>query len=112
MAEVPERVYARFVTKERNDAGVYCVTLFVNGHEHPVIIDDYFPVLYGRPAFAKTKDGEMWAMLLEKAWSKLHGSYMRTEGGQTAHAVQHLMGLPAFTIDHDETNANDLFERV
>lgn len=87
MAEVPERVYSRFITKEINEAGIYLVTLFVNGFETPVILDDFFPVVYNRPAFCSSSDGEIWAMLLEKAWAKLHGSYMRTEGGQTAHAT-------------------------
>lgn len=81
MAEFPERVYARFLTKEINDAGIYLVTLFINGYEYPVIVDDYFPSVYNQPAFCKTKDGELWAMILEKAWAKVHGSYMRTEGG-------------------------------
>jgi len=100
MAEIPERVYSRFITKEVNAAGIYLVTLFVNGYEFPVILDDYFPVVGNRPAFCSSKEGEIWAMLLEKAWAKLYGSYMRTEGGQTAHATQHLMGYPAHTYDH------------
>ena len=41
-------------------------------------------------------------MLLEKAWAKLHGSYCRTEGGQTSHAAQHLLGHPTFSIEHNE----------
>lgn len=61
--------------------------MYVNGLETPIIVDDYFPIVYGKPAFCKTADGELWAMLLEKAWAKLHGSYMRTEGGQTVHAA-------------------------
>ena len=49
-------------------------------------------------------------MLLEKAWAKLHGSYCRTEGGQTSHASQHMIGLPAFTCTHeDEQNEVDHF---
>lgn len=42
-------------------------------------------------------------MLLEKAWAKVHGSYMRTEGGLTANACSHLIGLPSFRIDHETT---------
>lgn len=88
------------------------MSLFVNGAEVPIIVDEYFPVKFGKPAFAKTKDGEIWAMLLEKAWAKMHGSYMRTEGGMCAHAVQHVLGTPAFTIDHKGKDAakfwNDL----
>jgi len=100
-AEFPERIKARFITKERNVAGVYLVTLFVNGYECPIIVDAWFPSKYNKPAFASTKGLELWPMLLEKAWAKLYGSYMRTTGGLTSHAAHHLMGLPAFTIDHD-----------
>ena len=84
------------------------VTLYINGYETPVIVDDWFPSKWGRPAFSKTKNGEIWPMLLEKAWAKVHGSYMRTEGGQTAHATQHLLGIPAFTINHDEKETESL----
>ena len=81
MAETKSLVYKRFVTGEVNSAGIYCVTLFVNGYEQPVVVDDWFPTVYGKPAFSKTKTGELWAMIMEKAWAKVHGSYMRTEGG-------------------------------
>ena len=84
------------------------MTLYINGYETPVIVDDWFPSKWGRPAFSKTKNGEIWPMLLEKAWAKVHGSYMRTEGGQTAHATQHLLGIPAFTINHDEKETESL----
>jgi calpain-15 len=46
-----------------------------------VILDDWFPSIFGKAAFCSSLEGEIWAMLLEKAWAKLHGSYCRTEGG-------------------------------
>ena len=85
--------------------------MYVNGYETPIIVDDFFPVIHGRPAFCRTKENEIWGMLLEKAWAKLHGSYMRTEGGQTAHATQHLLGLPAFTVSHNEISDKDMVWR-
>ena len=34
------------------------------------------------PAFSQvTEDNEFWAIILEKAWAKIHGTYMRTQGG-------------------------------
>jgi calpain-15 len=47
MAEVPERIFARFITKEPNKAGIYLMSLFVNGTEVPIIVDEYFPVKFG-----------------------------------------------------------------
>ena len=38
-------------------------------------MDEYIPVLYGKPAFTKAKDDELWVILLEKAWAKLYKNY-------------------------------------
>jgi hypothetical protein len=81
LAESEERVKNIFVTQNVNTAGIYLVKFFINGVESPVIIDDYLPTRYNRPCFANSKDGELWVMLLEKAWAKLHGSYSRIESG-------------------------------
>jgi calpain-15 len=105
-AENPRRIRDRVKIQQVNGAGIYCVTMYINGVETPIIVDDYFPTVYGRPAFCKTKEGEIWAMLFEKAWAKVHGSYCRTEGGQTAHASQHMIGLPAFTYSHTDLKVN------
>lgn len=71
MAEVPSRVMARFYTKVVNKAGIYLMSFYVNGYETPVIVDDYLPVRYGKPCFANSREGELWVILLEKAWAKL-----------------------------------------
>lgn len=78
MAEEPARVIELFDTKEVNKAGIYMVTLYINGVETPVLIDDYLPTIYSKPCFASSNDGELWVSLLEKAWAKLHGSYALT----------------------------------
>lgn len=53
-------------------------------------------------------------MLLEKAWAKVHGSYMRTEGGLPKHASQHLSGMPAVCYSHDDyrSKPDDLWRRL
>jgi len=52
------------------------------------------------PCYANTRDSELWVMLLEKAWAKIHGSYSRIEGGQAYHAAQQLLGVPSIIINH------------
>lgn len=47
------------------------VMFYLNGVETPVIVDDHFPTKFGRAVFASSRDGELWVMLLEKAWAKL-----------------------------------------
>jgi len=83
LAEDPRRIKARIKTQKKNKAGCYLVTLFVNGEETPIILDDYFP-WHGwgpNPYAGGSKSHEIWAMLLEKAWAKLHGNYGRTTAG-------------------------------
>lgn len=102
MAEVPERVYDRFITKQVNAAGIYLVTLYINGVETPVIVDDHLPTRNGDCAFAKTKDGELWVSLLEKAWAKVHHCYTIMEGGFTLTASLHLQGVPGYEWEHSD----------
>lgn len=102
MAEVPDRVYDRFITREVNSAGIYLVTLFINGVETPVILDDWLPSMYGQPAFAKTSGGELWVSLMEKAWAKVHGCYTIAEIGQPLTASLHLQGVPGFMMTHTD----------
>tara|TARA_B110000285_G_C14814185_1_gene463402 strand:- start:210 stop:359 length:150 start_codon:yes stop_codon:yes gene_type:complete len=48
-----------------------------------VLVDNYIPCDQdeGEPIFANSRNGDLWVLLLEKAWAKLHGSYMRIENG-------------------------------
>ena len=42
------------------------------------MIDDYIPVGDdAQPYFSRNHGNELWALLLEKAWAKVHGSYER-----------------------------------
>ncbi len=47
------------------------------GVQIEVIIDDYFPVIpyTNQPIFSKSHENELWVLILEKIWAKLHGSY-------------------------------------
>ena len=108
LAEFPNRVEAMFVTQEVNLAGIYLVRFFINGRVTSVVIDDHLPVKPdGKPAFATSRDGELWVSLLEKAWAKLHGSYARIEGGLPSFAASHVMGVPAETHYHSKVDSAD-----
>ncbi len=108
MAEIPSNIIDRFETKEMNAAGIYLITLYVNGVLTPVVIDDYIPVdQKNRLVFATNKDKEIWVCLLEKAWAKLHKTYARTEAGLPHFATTHLMGTPAYGVFHNEKK-NDI----
>jgi len=44
LAEVPGRVEKHFITPVINAAGIYAVTMYVNGDKTVVLLDDWFPV--------------------------------------------------------------------
>ena len=83
--------------------------MFVNGVITPVILDDWFPTVYGKAAFCSSNNGEIWPMLFEKAWAKLYGSYGRTVGGLCCHAAEHMTGLPTKSFEHKEVKDKDAF---
>jgi hypothetical protein len=88
------------------NAGLFGVKFFVNGAWQTVLVDDLFPCVWNdslgawAPLFAGlAKSGlnqkvgevwpiEIWPMVFEKAWAKLHGSYESIAGGATEDALQ------------------------
>ena len=76
LAENPHLIRRLFVTKQYNKQGIYKVRLCKNGEWQVITIDDYFPCRKrGGPCFARGNGNELWVMLLEKAYAKLHGNY-------------------------------------
>jgi hypothetical protein len=86
LTHYPQLVFRLFHFKQRTNNHLYGVYLRKKGIWELMIMDDYFPV-YGklkpRPAGCVSQDRkEIWVMLLEKAWSKLNGSYANAIGGE------------------------------
>lgn len=59
-----------------------------------MVIDDYFPLHGGKPFFSKDHNGEIWVMLLEKAYAKVFKNYQAIESGLTGIALNALTGAP------------------
>ena len=70
-----------FLTKEITSVGCYAVKFVWKGTWREIIIDDYFPCRNNQPIFSKSLDNELWVLILEKAWAKLHGNYCQIDGG-------------------------------
>jgi hypothetical protein len=82
LAERPGLIRNLFISDEVNEAGVFGVTMTKNGQKVDVLVDNYVPCNdEGDPCFASCNTPELWVILLEKAWAKLHGSYHRIDGG-------------------------------
>lgn len=87
------------------DTAFYTIDLFIEGQRTPVVIDHYIPVYEDseQPAFSRSKDhGELWIMLLEKAYSKMHGTYEKTVGGSGYEALIALSGAPTQRFNHKD----------
>jgi len=101
VAEFPELIKARFITKKINKAGIYAVSLFINGKEKVVMVDDHFMVdQWNRPQYAKFSHNKMWVAILEKVWQKMLGSVWRTHFGYNNDAIMPFLGNAVYTMIH------------
>eukprot|EP01043_Picozoa_sp_COSAG02_P040741 COSAG02_NODE_3319_length_6948_cov_2.445759_2_plen_771_part_00 len=102
------------IIEDAIDVGIFGIKLFINGHWVTVIVDDWFPCVKDdsgvwQPLFARSNHHngntdeetvlELWVMVFEKAWAKLHGSYQAIEGGFTEDALNYLTGGRSFRLD-------------
>jgi len=51
--------------------------MYKNGEKIDIIIDNFIPCISHRPCFSRANGNELWVILLEKAYAKLHGNYNR-----------------------------------
>lgn len=112
LAEVPDRITKLFITDRFSEDGLYAVVVKKNGETKEVVIDDYFPCQDGEPCFSKANGNELWVLILEKVWAKLHGSYERIEAGHAHNVMADLTGAPSFDIDIDDYGEDELWERL
>ena len=107
IASKSQRLERIILTKKYNNEGIYVVALCINGIWEDVLVDDLFPCRkYSKePAFNSSKTNELWVMILEKAWAKVHGGYLNIAAGLTREALRDLTGASAktfFTADGKE----------
>jgi len=120
------------IVEDFEQQGMYGVKFFVNGQWLTIVVDDRIPCIpWGSqwiPIFAGLKDHsaqeknvkELWPMIFEKAWAKLHMSYEVTAGGDTSDATNYLTGglvtkmeIPIGSLtDATSGNANSCWERL
>jgi calpain-15 len=55
---------------------------------------------------SKAHGNELWVILIEKAYAKLHGSYERISGGLSHEALRDLTGAPSLFYMDDEVNGD------
>jgi len=107
LTEKPIRIERLFETTQRNKQAIWAVKLYKNGETVEVVMDDYIPCLDGAPCFSKANGNELWVIILEKAWAKLHGSYERIEAGFAHEVMRDLTGGPSYDMEVDEEGLFD-----
>ena len=105
LTEKPHRVKKLFVSDQVISEGIFAVKMTKNGESVEVIVDDYFPCKNKRPVFSKANGNELWVLILEKAWAKLHGSYDKIIGGQCHETFRDVTGAPAWEFESSEEDA-------
>ena len=106
------------IVEEGHDVGLYGVKFFVNGRWVTVVVDDLFPCTQNpangewHPLFAHSQahndqkeasqgEYELWVMVMEKAFAKLHGSYEAIAGGHTEDALNYLSAGKVASFDFE-----------
>jgi calpain-15 len=85
---------------------LHAVAICLNGIWEEILLDDYIPCtpVSKNPAFNTSKQGELWVMMLEKAWAKVHDGYLNISAGLTREALRDLTGASAKTFFTDKNN--------
>ena len=90
-----------FYITEKTKEKAYGIFFFIDGVRHLVLIDDFlayykhkkkYKLYYSDSTFITQ---ELWVSLIEKAWAKLKGGYIKIKGGIPATVFEALTG--AFT---------------
>ncbi len=93
LCKFPKLVEKLFYIKEKCVEHCYGCYFRIGGVWKLILIDDYFPC-YGRYglnfAFSYTNGNEIWVVLIEKAWAKLNGSYIKVIGGEPHEVFDHI----------------------
>ena len=113
LAEYPERVRKLIISKDRpNSVGAHCVSLCITGLWEDIVLDDTFPYdpATDTPAFSKSRSNDLWIMLLEKAWAKVHGGYLNIESGYITEAFNALTGAPVHTYFIERGKDEELWQ--
>lgn len=111
IAERPQLVKRLFYNEEVNPDGVYRLRFCKGGEWVVVTVDDYFPCLpQGNPMYSRSYTNNLWVLLLEKAYAKLHGSYMLLKSGWSHEALLDLTGCPSEYLSFDGKKIRDMIE--
>ena len=108
IAEDSKRISRLFPLPQTQPGGAYVVKVCITGIWENIIVDDLFPCHYidGMPSFSSSDQKEIWVMLLEKVWAKIHGGFCNIEAGTMRDPLRDLTGAPTITFFTDRNKSN------
>eukprot|EP01065_Artemidia_motanka_P005508 TRINITY_DN12651_c0_g2_i1.p1 TRINITY_DN12651_c0_g2~~TRINITY_DN12651_c0_g2_i1.p1 ORF type:complete len:820 (+),score=278.50 TRINITY_DN12651_c0_g2_i1:70-2460(+) len=113
LSEFEPMVLQIFDEGQNYDLGVYRAVMNKHGWWHTIVMDDCLPSSGTGPCFAKNREEphELWVSLLEKAYSKLHGSYGAIRAGSGGMALADLTGSP-YELFKEEDMTEQFFHKL
>ena len=92
-----------FLSRHVNEMGIYRVKICKNGEWQIVTVDDLVPCYpHGEPLFSSSIQNDLWILILEKAYAKLHGGYYYLRDGFVNEALLDLTGCPSISYDLED----------
>ena len=114
-AEEPNIINKLVDPKEKGNNGFFTSNGIIHGEPVKLVVDDTFPVANeSKLAFAGLNEasGNIWPMVLEKAWAKCNRSYEDIIPGNSADAFEFLSPAPYNTFYHNAETRPTLFETI
>ena len=90
LCKFPGLIEKLFYFKEKTKEHIYGIYFYINGNKKLVLIDDYVPYIgtdFKQFAMSKSEENEIWVALIEKAWAKVNGNYIRIGCGGSPNEV-------------------------
>lgn len=114
VSEYPERIKRLLEQQKRSPKGGYSVALCITGQFQEYFIDDMVPCKDSKVCFCHSDHGELWAILIEKAYAKAYGGYWNIgAGGISKNALMDLTGAPCESSSwSDPEEKRTLFQRL
>lgn len=109
ISEEEHRIRKMFASDKNIREGIFGVYTYFGGEYKQVVIDNFFPCSKQKPVFSRAHGKELWVMILEKVWAKLHLSYQKICVGQAYEVFRDLLGCPSY---YKKTNEKNLWEFV
>lgn len=116
LAERPALIRRLFDTDKPSPEGMYSVWLNIAGSWQQIVVDDFFPIeIHGNAcefAFTRTREDEIWPLILEKAYAKAYGSYDLISGGDVMHTLRDFTGAPYEILENISGDSEELWKQL